>query len=166
VRQGAAAVAKLDAAVQRRTIGANARAAVAAFSQEEKRLLAERDAAEEAGAGNAARLFTFSSALAAVFLVTANYFVGREIGRRRRVETEREKLIAELQELLDKVKTLSGMIPICGWCKSIRSDQGYWQTVENYVRDHTEATFTHGICPSCAEKFKAELLETDTPAPR
>jgi hypothetical protein len=53
------------------------------------------------------------------------------------------------------------MIPICGWCKSIRSDQGYWQSVEQYVYAHTDATFTHGICPTCAAKFAAGIA---TPA--
>jgi hypothetical protein len=65
--------------------------------------------------------------------------------------------IGELRRALDEVRTLSGMIPICGWCKNIRSDKGYWQSVEHYVLAHTEATFTHSICPDCAEKFKAEL---------
>jgi hypothetical protein len=51
------------------------------------------------------------------------------------------------------------MIPICGWCKSVRSDTGYWQTVEQYVRSHTDATFTHGICPVCSDKVKRQLCE-------
>jgi PAS domain-containing protein len=84
-----------------------------------------------------------------------------DITERKKYELEREKLIAELQGALAEVKTLSGMIPICSWCKSIRSDKGYWQTVEQYVGTHTDATFSHGMCPSCAEKFKADILKTN-----
>ena len=81
----------------------------------------------------------------------------REMARRQRVEIEREKLIAELQQTLAEVKTLSGLIPICAWCKSVRNDQGYWQTVEQYVHSHSDASFSHSICPSCREKFKDEI---------
>jgi len=91
---------------------------------------------------------------------TVTGFLGiiANISERKQRETEREKLIGELQQALAEVKTLSGLIPICGWCKSVRSDQGFWHTVEDYVRSHTDATFSHGMCPSCAEKFKAEIL--------
>jgi hypothetical protein len=57
-----------------------------------------------------------------------------------------------LQESLDKVKILSGLIPICAWCKKVRNDQGYWQQVEAYIAEHSDATFTHGICQECKEK--------------
>lgn len=85
----------------------------------------------------------------------------RDISEHKQYEAEREKLIAELQTALAEVKTLSGMIPICGWCKNIRSDKGYWQSVEQYVHLHTDATFSHGICPECAEKMKVEILKAD-----
>jgi len=61
----------------------------------------------------------------------------------------REKLINELQEALAKIRTLKGLIPICASCKKVRDDKGYWQQVEVYIRDHSEAEFTHGICPGC-----------------
>jgi PAS domain S-box-containing protein len=80
--------------------------------------------------------------------------IARDITERQRVRKEREKLIIELKEALAKVKTLKGLLPICAWCKKIRDDQGYWQQIEAYVRDHTEADFSHGICPACAQKFK------------
>ncbi len=70
-----------------------------------------------------------------------------------RAERERDKVIAELQAALAKVKQLSGMLPICATCKKIRDDQGYWQQIEAYIRDHSEAEFTHGICPECLKKF-------------
>jgi PAS domain S-box-containing protein len=92
------------------------------------------------------------------------YFVSQveNISERKQRETEREKLIGELQHALAEVKSLSGMIPICGWCKSIRSDEGYWQTVEQYVRAHTDADFSHSMCPSCTEKFKAEIAQANS----
>jgi two-component system, response regulator PdtaR len=77
-----------------------------------------------------------------------------EIGLYRvKLESERESLIKELQDALAKIKTLSGLIPICAWCKKIRSDTGYWQTVEQYIGEHSQAEFTHGMCPDCAKKF-------------
>ena len=72
---------------------------------------------------------------------------------RRMMEIEREKLIAELQESLRKVKTLSGLVPICASCKKIRDDQGYWNEVETYVSKHSRAEFSHSICPNCMEKL-------------
>jgi PAS domain S-box-containing protein len=85
----------------------------------------------------------------------------RDISDRKKYELEREKMVIQLSEALAQVKTLSGLIPICGWCKSVRSDTGYWQTVEQYVRSHTDATFTHGICPKCQEKFKDEIIKAN-----
>jgi PAS domain S-box-containing protein len=80
--------------------------------------------------------------------------IARDITERERVRKEREKLITELQEALAKVKTLKGLLPICAWCKKVRDDQGYWRQIEAYVRDHSEADFSHGICPACAQQFK------------
>lgn len=64
----------------------------------------------------------------------------------------------ELQAALDQVKQLSGLLPICASCKKIRDDGGYWHDVAVYIRDHSEAEFTHGICPECAEKFYPEFV--------
>jgi PAS domain S-box-containing protein len=89
--------------------------------------------------------------------VTRLVGVNLDVTERKQREAEREKFIAELQQLLSEVKTLSGLIPICGWCKSVRSDTGYWQTVEDYVRAHAEVSFSHGICPTCKAKFFAEF---------
>ncbi len=76
----------------------------------------------------------------------------RDISQRRRAEVEREKLIDELKDALEHVKTLRGIIPICSVCKKIRDDEGYWNQLEAYIKDHSEAQFTHGICPECARK--------------
>lgn len=72
---------------------------------------------------------------------------------------ERERLILELQEALAKVKTLSGFFPICASCKKIRDDKGYWEQIETYVSEHSEALFTHSICPECAKKLYPEYYE-------
>lgn len=80
---------------------------------------------------------------------------------RKRAEKEREKLILELQEALAQVKTLSGFLPICSSCKKIRDDQGYWTQLEAYIRDHSEAEFSHCICPACAKKLYGEFLDEE-----
>jgi DNA-binding response OmpR family regulator len=60
--------------------------------------------------------------------------------------------VRELEEALGQVKQLRGLLPICAWCHKIRDDQNYWQTVESYFSAHSQARFTHGICPECFEK--------------
>ncbi|HKW30152.1 MAG TPA: PAS domain S-box protein [Verrucomicrobiae bacterium] len=80
--------------------------------------------------------------------------ISRDITLRKSDEAERFKLIEELTESLKQVRTLSGLLPICASCKRIRDDQGYWQQVETYIAQHTNADFTHGICPECLDKFK------------
>lgn len=72
---------------------------------------------------------------------------------KHRMEQERKKLIGDLQEALAKVKLLTGLLPICAGCKSIRDEEGYWHQVEAYIRDHSEAEFSHGFCPKCAHKL-------------
>jgi hypothetical protein len=76
---------------------------------------------------------------------------------RKQAEEERERLIAELQKALSEVKTLSGLLPICASCKSIRDDKGYWKQIESYIKDHSEAEFSHGICPDCMKKLYPEF---------
>ncbi|MFZ2196575.1 MAG: response regulator [Thermodesulfovibrionales bacterium] len=72
---------------------------------------------------------------------------------------EKDELIAKLQNALDKVKFLSGLLPICSSCKKIRDDKGYWQQIESYVREHSEAQFTHGLCPDCLTKLYPNLIQ-------
>ena len=76
-----------------------------------------------------------------------------DITRRKKAETERDKLITDLQEALSKVKVLSGLIPVCSSCKKIRDDKGYWNQLESYIEKHSDASFSHGLCPECSEKF-------------
>jgi PAS domain S-box-containing protein len=78
---------------------------------------------------------------------------GRDISARKREEQLREELIAQLRDSMAKIKTLRGLIPICAACKKIRDDQGYWSQIELYIREHSEAEFTHGICPECMSRF-------------
>jgi CheY-like chemotaxis protein len=70
-----------------------------------------------------------------------------------RMERERERLMRELQEALNTIKTLSGLLPICAWCKNVRDDSGYWMRVEQYVEQHSQATFSHSVCPECASRY-------------
>jgi DNA-binding NtrC family response regulator len=78
--------------------------------------------------------------------------------KRKEAEAERERLIAELKEALAKVKTLSGLLPICSSCKNIRDDKGYWNRLEVYLQQHSDATLTHGICPDCARRLYPDIF--------
>jgi len=82
----------------------------------------------------------------------------RSIAERKRSQREREKLIQELQDAFAKIKVLSGFIPICASCKKIRDDQGYWNQLEAYIQSHTEAQFSHGICPDCATSLYSDYF--------
>ncbi|MHB8070235.1 MAG: Tll0287-like domain-containing protein [Desulfobaccales bacterium] len=84
--------------------------------------------------------------------------LSRSLEEQRRGAEEREKLLGELQEAMAQVKVLSGILPICANCKKIRDDQGYWKQVETYIRDHSEADFSHSICPECAKILYPDLL--------
>lgn len=83
-----------------------------------------------------------------------------EIDEREKVEKERAKLISELQTALDEVKKLSGFFHVCASCKKIRDDKGYWNQLEVYISEHSEAQFSHGICPDCAKKLYPEFYDT------
>ena len=83
--------------------------------------------------------------------------IARDITARKRAEEEREKLHSKLQEAFDNIKTLKGLLPICANCKNIRDDEGYWYQIEVYIRDRSDAEFSHGICPDCAKKLYSDL---------
>ncbi|MEW6367619.1 MAG: PAS domain S-box protein [Acidobacteriota bacterium] len=85
--------------------------------------------------------------------------LARDITDRLRADRERDKLIRELQEAVSKAKTLSGLLPICASCKKIRDDRGYWNRIESYIADHSEAEFSHGICPECFNRLYPEYRE-------
>lgn len=79
------------------------------------------------------------------------------------LESQRLRLLADLLAAKGTIRTLGELLPICSWCKKIREDDGYWSEVEDYVANHSEASFSHGICPDCAcEHFKRDRLHVST----
>lgn len=86
-------------------------------------------------------------------LQKANEKLHQEISERKKTQRERERLVKELQTALNEIKTLSGLIPICASCKKVRDDKGFWNQIEVYIRDRSDAEFSHGICPDCSEKL-------------
>ena len=78
---------------------------------------------------------------------------------RQQMETEREELLLELKEALSQVKLLSGFLPICSSCKKIRNDKGYWQQIESYISEHSNAEFSHGLCEKCAKRLYPEFYK-------
>jgi DNA-binding response OmpR family regulator len=101
-----------------------------------------------------------------------DYLVKGQINRNLMVRSiryalERQKILDALRQAraaaeaaLATVKTLTGLLPICSGCKKIRDDKGYWSQVESYVQKHSEATFTHSLCPDCVKKYYPELDES------
>jgi hypothetical protein len=89
-----------------------------------------------------------------------NGIIGLYYGTRKAEKIAREELIVNLQKALADVKILSGMMPICAWCKKIRTDEGYWQQIEAYIKNHSDLDFTHGICHDCAKKEYPELYSS------
>lgn len=85
-------------------------------------------------------------------LDASNKNLQNEINARIQVEKERERIIAQLQHTLSEVKTLSGLLPICSHCRKIRNDKGYWNQLEDYIHEHSDVRFSHGICQECAKK--------------
>jgi len=83
----------------------------------------------------------------------------RDITERKKAEEERKKVILQLQNALEKVKTLSGLLPICSFCKKVRDDDGYWRQIESYIEAHSEAEFSHSMCQECARKHYPELYD-------
>ncbi|MGM0577923.1 MAG: response regulator [Myxococcota bacterium] len=99
---------------------------------------------------------------------------GDQLVRAIRYAIERHRLrrtladrVRELEELMERVQTLEGLLPMCSWCKSIRDNENYWLSVEEYLEQHSEATFSHGICPKCYEAhIEPELKDGEGPRSR
>ena len=87
------------------------------------------------------------------------YSVARDVTAQKEAEEERERLVRELQSALAEVRTLREILPLCSYCRKVRDDEDYWQTVESYVSRHTGTRFSHGICPECYEKVLGEMDE-------
>jgi PAS domain S-box-containing protein len=86
----------------------------------------------------------------------------RDITDRKRIETERENMIRELNTALDNIKKLSGLLPLCMHCKKIRNDKGYWEQLEAYISGHSEAMFSHALCADCAKEHYPEFYKKDS----
>lgn len=82
-----------------------------------------------------------------------------DISKRKQAEAEQQRLIDELQDALDNVNTLQGLLPMCSFCKKIRKDDGYWEQIEEYIRANSNALCSHGLCPECAEKHYPDIYK-------
>ncbi len=81
----------------------------------------------------------------------------QDITKQKQAEIEKENLIQKLEDALENIKTLSGLLPICMHCKKIRDDKGYWNSLEGFIQNNSEAKFSHGICKECAEEHYPDL---------
>lgn len=93
------------------------------------------------------RLIAYLVALSLIFKIHKN------------VENQRDKLLNELQDALNNIKILKGFLPICASCKKIRDDNGYWNQIESYIQERSEAEFSHSVCPECTQKLYPELVD-------
>jgi hypothetical protein len=82
-----------------------------------------------------------------------------DINSIKKIEEEKEILISELKQALEEVSKLSGLLPICSSCKNIRDDKGYWNQIESYIKDHSDAEFSHSICPDCSQKLYGNFVK-------
>ena len=92
-------------------------------------------------------------------MVGATLFFARRLEMARHEATRREldDVRGKLRAMRAEVKSLSGLLPMCAWCKKIRDDAGYWQQLEGYIQTHTEAEFSHSMCPDCFDKMQADM---------
>ncbi len=86
-------------------------------------------------------------------------WVIKDISDRKTIEQEKENLINDLQKALAEIRTLQGIVPICSHCKKIRDDSGYWKALESYIQEHSDASFSHGICPDCAKRYFPDYVD-------
>ena len=121
------------------------------------------------------RLIAISIGILLIIILLSTYIIGRglkETRRRQAAEKELEayqhhleelveKRTAELKKALDEVKVLSGFLPICSSCKKIRDDQGYWNQIESYIKKHSDAEFSHSLCPDCIRNLYPDIEEDE-----
>jgi len=110
------------------------------------------------------RAFSISMLPWSIAFMILNALIGLSWGKIKQADKEKSKIIKELQTALERVKTFSGMLPICASCKKIRDDRGYWNKIEAYIEKHSEAEFSHGICPECARKLYPEYFSDILPS--
>ncbi len=100
----------------------------------------------------------------ALAIKTAQDSLKQELVMRTLAEREKERTIVELQAALQTIKTLNGLLPICASCKKIRDDNGYWNQLENYISENSEAEFSHSICPECTADYMRKLENAEKDA--
>ena len=88
--------------------------------------------------------------------VSSGTVVGGIVWRLRQHQRREEELQQRVNKALGEIDTLHGLLPVCAWCKKVRNDGGYWEQIEVYIRDHSDATISHGICPDCTKKLESE----------
>ena len=88
-----------------------------------------------------------------------SFSIVHDITEHKKTSEERERLILKLQSALEEIKTLRGIIPICSFCKKIRDDSGFWKQVEVYIKEHSEADFSHSLCPECVQEHYSDILK-------
>jgi hypothetical protein len=86
-------------------------------------------------------------------LTSANNRLLVEVAERKRTGKENEELIRQLQDALANIKTLKGLLKMCAWCNKIKDKEGDWKKIDVYIKEHSDTSFTHGICPDCYNKF-------------
>jgi hypothetical protein len=118
-------------------------------------LLEQQTARQDAELGRVRSTRTALAVIAALVAISLALLYAR-FRLKHQSEARLRAQAAELADALDRVRTLKGLLPICAWCKKVRDDGGYWTQVEAYVSQHSEAAFTHSICPSCAEHTLAD----------
>ncbi len=89
--------------------------------------------------------------------IIAATVVSKNINELKEVSEHQAELLRQLQESIENIKKLEGLLPMCAWCKKIRDDEGYWDEVEQYLEKHSDASFSHGICPACLKDVSPEL---------
>jgi hypothetical protein len=104
--------------------------------------------------------FSFSMLPWGIAFMILNALIGLFWGKIKQADKEKSEIIVQLQIALEKVKILSGFLPICASCKRIRDDKGYWNQIEVYISEHSEAEFSHGICPECSAKLYPEIYKS------
>ncbi len=117
----------------------------------------QREAIVDQRTIDAKRLIHIMVILALIGGVVAVFIISRDLAVKSRLEKKQAELIEQLQHALKEVKTLSGLLPICASCKKIRNDSGYWTQIEEYVTEHSEAHFSHGLCEECAARLYPDL---------
>lgn len=95
-------------------------------------------------------------------LVKVNCKLKKEIEERKQAQTELLEEKLKLQKAFQEIKQLSGLLPICSSCKNVRDDKGYWNQIETYISEHSDAVFSHSICPKCAKKLYPDIFDDDT----